>query len=54
MYGPIFDELRQDPALFRAMSVAHGTLTWPNGADIDPDVLFYDLVPVAQATVSTL
>lgn len=43
--GAIFDELRQDPALFRTLGVEHGTLTWANGADIDPDVLYYDLAP---------
>lgn len=45
LQGAIFDELRQEPALFRAVTVTHGTLTWANGADIDPDVLYYDLTP---------
>lgn len=39
--GPIFAAIRHDPALFRAVVVAGGTLVWPNGADIDPDVLYY-------------
>lgn len=39
--GPIFEPLRSDPALFRSVTVDRelGTIVWPNGADIDPDVL---------------
>lgn len=45
--GPIFEPIRKDPAMFRSMKVEAGTITWPNGADIDPDVLYYDeLKPV--------
>jgi hypothetical protein len=43
--GPIFEPIRRDPALFRAMTVSGGTVAWPNGADIDPDVLYYGLEP---------
>lgn len=43
--GPIFEPIRDDPALFRAMQVEEGTIVWPNGADIDPDVLYYGLSP---------
>ncbi len=39
--GPIFDLIRKDIQLFNKVSVDKqlGTLIWPNGADIDPDVL---------------
>jgi hypothetical protein len=39
--GPIFEPLVADPVLFRAVRVDHGlgTIVWPNGADLDPDVL---------------
>lgn len=39
--GPILDELRRDPNLFRQVTVdpVLGTIGWPNGADVDPDVL---------------
>ncbi len=45
--GPIFDPLRSDPARFREVRVepGAGTISWPNGADIDPDVLYHDLEP---------
>lgn len=40
--GPIFDRVRTDPVFFEAVEVDRelGTLVWPNGADIDPDVLY--------------
>jgi hypothetical protein len=44
--GPIFEPIRNNPAMFRAMYVEEGTIAWPNGADIDPDVLYYGLSPV--------
>ena len=40
--GPIFEPIRNDPIMFRSMKVWDGTITWDNGADIDPDVLYYD------------
>jgi len=43
--GPIFEPIRRDPATFRAMKIEGGTIAWENGADIDPDVLYYNLKP---------
>ena len=47
--GPVFDPIREDPDLFRRISVDEelGTVVWPNGADIDPDVLIHGRSPVA-------
>jgi hypothetical protein len=45
LYGPIFESIRNNPAVFRAVKVEGGTIAWDNGADIDPDVLYYDLTP---------
>ena len=47
--GPMFDKLKEDPALFRQVRVDRelGTIVWPNGADICPDVLRWDRVPAA-------
>lgn len=44
--GPIFESIR-DQEYFRKVRVDKdtGTIGWPNGADIDPIVLRYDLVP---------
>lgn len=45
--GPMFDRIRLDDAAFAAVYVdpEAGTLVWPNGAGICPDVLVYDLPP---------
>ncbi len=45
LHGPIFESIRHDMALFRAMKVEGGAIAWDNGADIDPDVLYYGLKP---------
>lgn len=45
LHGPIFEPIRNDPAVFRLVKVEDGTLAWNNGADIDPDVLYYNLTP---------
>jgi Protein of unknown function (DUF2442) len=47
MWGPVFRPLREDPKLFRQVRVDSelGTIAWPNGADMDPDVLHGDFEP---------
>jgi hypothetical protein len=41
LWGPVFEPLKADPDLFRQVRVDEeiGTIVWPNGADMDPDVL---------------
>lgn len=36
--GEFLDPLR-DPEVFKQVGVDHGTLCWPTGQDLDPDVL---------------
>ena len=45
--GPIFEELLRNPELFAGVFVDEelGTIAWPNGADMDADVLHGDEVP---------
>jgi hypothetical protein len=43
LHGPIFEPMRNDPSVFRLIKVVGGTIGWDNGADLDPDVLYYDL-----------
>jgi hypothetical protein len=45
--GKVFDSIRNDESAFRAVKVdkKSGTICWENGADIDPDVLYFGLTP---------
>jgi hypothetical protein len=49
LVGPVFDEIRRDPARFREMRVEGGTLVWSSGADLRPDVLIWGGLPPADA-----
>ncbi len=42
LWGPVFEPLHEDPELFRQVRVDEelGTIVWPTGADMDPDVLY--------------
>jgi hypothetical protein len=54
LWGPMFEPLRADADLFRQVRVDEelGTIVWPNGADMDPDVLHGDFEPADAATSS--
>jgi Protein of unknown function (DUF2442) len=41
LIGPMFETLRKDPLAFRQVNVESGTVVWPNGADLCPDVLIW-------------
>jgi hypothetical protein len=45
LHGPVFKPMLDDLKVFRSLRVVEGTIAWENGADIDPDVLYYDLKP---------
>ena len=47
--GPVFDPLKNDPSKFRQVRVDDelGTIVWPNGADVCPDVLFHGRLPAS-------
>ncbi|MEO8030706.1 MAG: DUF2442 domain-containing protein [Gemmatimonadota bacterium] len=50
LQGPMFEEIRASAGVFRQLRVDPelGTVVWPNGADIDPDVLVEGLRPAWQ------
>jgi hypothetical protein len=50
--GPIFDRIRNDERQFRQLRVEDGTVVWPNGADLCPDLLIWGGLPPADASTS--
>jgi hypothetical protein len=45
LVGPVFEAIRQDPDLFSQAHVEHGTVVWPGGVDLCPDVLIWGGAP---------
>jgi hypothetical protein len=45
LIGPVFEKIRSDPAAFVQVRVEGGTVVWPNGADLCPDVLIWGGAP---------
>jgi len=47
--GQVFERHRADPAFFRRVRVDPdaGTIAWPDGSDLDPDVLRWGLRPAS-------
>jgi Protein of unknown function (DUF2442) len=54
LWGPMAEPL-QDFAYFRQVRVhpEHGTIVWPNGYDLDPDVLHGDHEPASRRAEHT-
>jgi hypothetical protein len=49
LVGPVFAEIRNNGLRFREMRVEGGTLVWPTGADLCPDVIIWGGLPPADA-----
>jgi len=45
LLGPVFEPIRKEPALFAEVRVEGGTVVWPSGADLCPDVLIWGGAP---------
>lgn len=52
LVGPVFGPVRSDPAFFRQVRIEAGTLVWPNGADLCPDVLIWGGPPPVESHVT--
>lgn len=55
LHGPIFTEIRRDAAAFAEVCVDpdSGTIAWPNGADLAPDVLYEGRASARMESAST-
>jgi uncharacterized protein DUF2442 len=45
LVGPVFEPVRKDRSLFAKVRAEGGTVVWPNGADLCPDVLIWGGAP---------
>jgi len=45
LVGPVFEPIRKDPSFFKKVRAEDGTVVWPNGADLCPDVLIWGGAP---------
>ena len=52
LVGPVFEPVRKDPSLFGKVRAEGGTIVWPNGADLCPDVLIWGGAPPAEGQTS--
>ena len=43
--GPVFDSIRTDEQQFRQVRVEDGSLVWPGGCDLCPDVVIWGGLP---------
>jgi hypothetical protein len=48
--GPIFDSIREDEEQFSQVRAEDGTVVWPNGADLCPDVVIWSGLPPADSS----
>jgi hypothetical protein len=51
LVGSIFEEIRDKPEMFAQVRIDSGTVAWPNGADLCPDVLIWGGVPPSDPAV---
>jgi hypothetical protein len=52
LQGPVFDQIRADEEQFRKVSVDGGTVVWPGGADLCPDMVIWRGLPPASDSSS--
>ena len=47
--GQVFDSIRTDEDHFRQVRVEEGSLVWPGGVDLCPDMVIWDGLPPADS-----
>jgi len=53
LVGPVFESIRTDLVLFGQVRAEGGTVVWPNGADLCPDVLIWSGPPPEESGASS-
>jgi len=48
--GPVFDAIRTGEEQFRQVRAEDGTLVWPGGVDLCPDVVIWGGLPPADSS----
>jgi len=51
LMGLMFETIRKDTVAFRQVKVESGTVVWPNGADLCPDVLIWGGPPPKNSAI---
>ncbi len=54
LLGPVFQEIRESDRVFRSFRLEGGTIVWPNGADLCPDILIWGGPPPEEQSSSSL
>lgn len=49
LLGPVFASIRSDEEEFRQVRAEDGSLVWPGGADLCPDVVIWGGLPPADS-----
>ena len=50
LVGPVFEPVRDHREMFQSARAEHGSVVWPNGADLCPDVLIWNGPPQEGVT----
>ncbi|HUW64744.1 MAG TPA: DUF2442 domain-containing protein [Spirochaetia bacterium] len=45
---PVFQTIATNRELFKQVFVSGRTIEWPDGATLDPDVLYHESIPLVQ------
>jgi Protein of unknown function (DUF2442) len=48
LVDPLYTKLKENPKLFNSVKVESGTLVWPSGLDLDPDMIIWGGPPPAE------